>query len=176
MRRSYESYLKYRQKWKEKGYKQDDKLSIEEYTKWHLAQTLQNTNAAALGLPHDPNIARTIAREELSYTATSARTIAKKAKKMKTKKPKQSIRSSDIYDVAEWVEEEQMSERERILEKYSNWRNIVEAEDREAVFKELAAAEIDMDMWDYDDETRNRLYHDDLKRFRERFEADLYRV
>ena len=69
-----------------------------------------------------------------------------------------------------------MSERERVLEKYSNWRNIVEAEDREAVFKELAAAEIDMDMWDYDSETRDRLYHDDLKRFRERFEADLYRA
>ena len=142
----------------------DDKLTIEEYTKWHIAQSL---------VGGDPNIARTIAREELSYTATSARTLAKKAKKMKAKsKPVQ----YDIYDVDEYNEERQMSERERVLEKYSNWRNIVEAEDREAVFKELAAAEIDMDMWDYDSETRDRLYHDDLKRFRERFEADLYRA
>ena len=175
MKRSYNSYLKYRQKWKEKGYKQDEKLTIEEYTKWHFAQTLANTNAEALGLPHDPNIARTIAREELSYTATSARALAKKAQKMRSKSPRPS-KEYDIYDLAEWVEEEQMSERERVLEKYSNWRNIVEAEDREAVFKELAAAEIDMDMWKYDDDTRDRLYHDDLKRFRERFEADLYRV
>ena len=164
MRRSYNSYLKYRANWKAKGYAMDDKLTIEEYTKWHIAQSL---------VGGDPNIARTIAREELSYTATSARTLAKKAKKMKAKsKPVQ----YDIYDVEEYNEERQMSEREKVLEKYSNWRNIVEAEDREAVFKELAAAEIDMDMWDYDSETRDRLYHDDLKRFRERFEADLYRV
>ena len=166
MRRSYNSYLKYRANWKAKGYAMDDKLTIEEYTKWHIAQSL---------VGGDPNIARTIAREELSYTATSARALAKKAKKMRSKTPRPS-KEYDIYDLAEWVEEEQTSERERVLEKYSNWRNIVEAEDREAVFKELAAAEIDMDMWDYDSETRDRLYHDDLKRFRERFEADLYRA
>lgn len=167
MRRSYNSYLKYRQNWISKGYAVDDKLTLEEYTKWHIAQSLMGG---------DPNIARTIAREELSYTATAARTIVKQVKKRKQQKPKKVVvEDYDIYDVDEYNEERQDIEREKILEKYSNWRNIVEAEDREEVFKELASAEIDIDMWKYDDDTRDQLYHDDLKRFREKFEANLYR-
>lgn len=166
MRRSYNSYLKYRKSWIERGYAVDDKLTLEQYTKWHIAQSLMGG---------DPNIARTIAREELAYTATAARTIVKQVKKSKAKSPKKEYEDYNIYDIEEYSEDRKERERAEILEKYSNWRNIVEAPDREKVFKELASAEIDIDMWNYDDDTRDQLYHDDLKRFREKFEANLYR-
>ena len=148
--------------WESKGYAMDEKMDIQEYTQWHMAYTLRGQG--------DPNIARTIARESLSYTATAARTLAKKAKKLNKELSEDYEETNDIYS----MQARKIREKERIIEKYSNWRNIVEAKDREAVFKEMAAAEIDIDMWNLPDEARDKLYHHDLKRFRERFEADLY--
>lgn len=173
MKRSYNSYLKYRQSWKEKGYSMDEKMTIQEYTKWHVLESLKGG---------DPNIARTIARESLSYTATSARVIAKKAQQIKApRKTSKKNKTPDIYNMhrtmklaAEREAEDREEEYTEIREKYSNWRDIVRVEDREQVFLDLAAAEIDLDMWELPDQVRDDLYHDELKRFRERFEADLY--
>ena len=180
MRRSYNSYLKYRQAWKQKGYGIQEKMTIEEYTQWHVLESLKGG---------DPNIARTIARQSLSYTASAAKEVAKIARgidkeglKQKAKKPKKKKKLEyDIYDIrstlkatAELDNEERDEERMALREKYYNWRDIAAVEDREQVFLDLAAAEIDLDMWDLPDAVRDDLYHDELKRFRERFEADLY--
>lgn len=173
MRRSYNSFLKYLKGWRSKGYATNAPMTIEEYTKWHILESLRGG---------DPNIARTIARENLSYTATSARAIAKKAQQIKAPiknlKPKKEY---DIYNIhrtmklsAERENEDREEEYEDIRERYSNWRDIIKVEDREQVFLDLAAAEIDLDMWELPDNVRDELYHDELKRFRERFEADLY--
>lgn len=171
MRRSYNSYLKYRQMWKEKRYQMDATMTIQEYTKWHVLESLKGG---------DPNIARTIARESLSYTATAARAIAKKAREIKPPKPK-AKKIPSIYNIretmrmsAERINEDREEEYEDIRERYSNWRDIIRVDDREQVFLDLAAAEIDLDMWKLPDNVRDDLYHDELKRFRERFEADLY--
>lgn len=164
MKRSYNAYLKWREYWKAKGYKSDEKMTPEEYTEWHVSQMLMGG---------DPNIARTIARQELTYTATGAKKIAQRAKRIDYDEYEDE--DVDIYDAAELMERRQNEKRKMIKEKYSNWRSIVAAEDREQVFLDLAAAEIDMDLWDYDKDTRNNLYSDDLKRFRQKFEADLYK-
>lgn len=177
MRRSYNSYLKYRKAWREKGYGMRSTMSIEDYTLWHVLQSLKGG---------DPNIARTIARQSLNYTATAAKEVAKLAlgKDKKVKKPKKVKQQEyDIYDIPstlkasaerENLEEEYELRREKIRMKYSDWRAVAKADDAEQVFLDLAAAEIDLDMWELPDSVRDNLYHDELKRFRERFEADLY--
>ena len=176
MRRSYNSYLKYRQVWRQKGYGLRATMSIEEYTKWHIAQSLMGG---------DPNIARTIARESLNYNATAAKGVAKLAQSIKVKKPRKRKpkKPIDIYDIHSTLKfnaelEDRSDEadyiREKIRDKYSNWRDVAASRDAEQVFLDLAAAEIDLDMWELPDAVRDDLYHDQLKRFREKFEADLY--
>lgn len=171
--------MKYRKAWREKGYGMRATMSIEDYTLWHVLQSLKGG---------DPNIARTIARQSLSYTASAAKEVAKLAQGKdpnlkKIKKPKKKKEQYDIYDIRSTLkssaERENLSEeyelkRERIRTKYSDWRTVAKAEDAEQVFLDLAAAEIDLDIWELPDSVRDDLYHDELKRFRERFEADLY--
>lgn len=172
MRRSYNSYLKYMQEWKNKGYATNETMDIKQYTKWHILQSLKGG---------DPNIARTIARENLSYNATAARGISKLAQEIKAPSKKGRRKKTDIFDikstlktVAKAENAERQDEYDVIRNKYSNWRDIIKVEDREQVFLDLAAANIDLDMWELPDSVRDSLYHDELKRFRERFEADLY--
>lgn len=165
MKRSYNAYLKWRAYWKERGYTLDEKMTPDEYTEFHVAQMLMGG---------DPNIARTIAHNELAYTATGARKLQKKARQIKYNEYDEED-YADIYDVSEQMERRKNEELKRIKEQYSDWRNIISAPDREQVFLDLAKAEIDIDLWDYDADTREDLYGSDLKRFREKFEADLYK-
>lgn len=163
MKRSYNAYLKWRAYWKSKNYTSDPQMSIDEYTEFHIAASLMGG---------DPNIARTIARKELTYTGEAARELSKIAKKIKVTYEEYDDEYVDIYDVSEQQERRKNEERRMLKEKYKDWRSITSASDREQVFLDLARAEIDVDLWDYDEATRERLYSTSLKRFREQFEAD----
>lgn len=161
MKRSYNAYLKWRKYWQERGYSLDEQMTPEEYTEFHVAQMLMGG---------DPNIARTIVHNELAYTGKGAQELSKIAKKIKYTEYDED--EYDIYDVQEAAERRRNLKLKYTKEQYSDWRNIISAPDREQVFLDLAAAEIDVDLWDYDEDTRVRLYSKSLKRFREKFEAE----
>lgn len=176
MRRSYNAYLKWRDYWSQRGYSLNEKMTPKQYTEWHMSQTLDNLNKEAAGEPFDPNIARTIVKNELAYTGGAAQKLAKQAKKIKYEEYEEDYSDYDIYDVAAQKERRQNEELKAISKRWSNWRDIIAAEDREQVFLELAKADVmDVDLWDYDSKTREKLYGDQIKRFREDFEANLYK-
>ena len=165
MKRSYNAYLKWRAYWKNKGYKLDEQMSPDEYTEFHVAQMLMGG---------DPNIARTIAHNELAYTATGAKRVAKQMKKNARIIQESEEKFNDVYDDIHLRDHVKNLRAKEIIEYYSDWKKIISAPDREQVFLDLASANIDVDLWDLDETERTNLYGKDLARFREQFEADLY--